>query len=241
MRKKTGATRHPRSKPRQPDNAGVRPVEALAAEKRPGAVPTRAIAARGAKSLMKTSELGAGRVAPRRSQPVPNPSPATIRRGRPAPTVISGSQQQKIEERIAADLECGLHAELIPEVSLLVSRYPLRERLRAQLILALQTIVLAARASGIAAIDGVFNGLEDPDGLKEESLQGRSFGFDGKSVIHPAQIAIVNACFSPSEAEIANASRLIEAASGGAERFEGRMIEDMHVMQARAILAKART
>jgi len=83
----------------------VRPVEAAAAEKRPGAVPTRAIAARGAKSLMKTSELGAGRVAPRRSQPVPNPSPATIRRGRPAPTVISGSQQQKIEERIAAATE----------------------------------------------------------------------------------------------------------------------------------------
>ena len=111
---------------------------------------------------------------------------------------------------------------------------------RSGLLTALQSIVIAARAAGAAAFDGVFNGLQDPDGLADESRHGRSFGFDGKSVIHPGQIEIVNRCFSPDESAIAEAERLIAAASGGAARFEGRMIEDMHVAQARTILAKAR-
>lgn len=110
---------------------------------------------------------------------------------------------------------------------------------RVGLVTALQSIVIAARAAGNAAFDGVFNGLQDLSGLEEESRQGRSFGFDGKSVIHPGQIDIVNLCFSPDEGAVAEAERLIAAASGGAKRFEGRMIEDMHVAQARTILAKA--
>jgi len=108
------------------------------------------------------------------------------------------------------------------------------------LVMALQSIVIAARAAGAAAFDGVFNGLQDPEGLEQESRQGRSFGFDGKSVIHPGQIEIVNRCYSPDERAVAEAERLLAAASGGAERFEGRMIEGMHVAQARTILAKAR-
>jgi hypothetical protein len=105
MRKKTGTTKRLRSKPRQLANAGSGPPsEAPSAENLPGAVLTRAMAASGAKSLMKTSELRTGRVAPRRSQPVPNPSPAAIRQGKSA-SVISGGQRQKIEERIAAATE----------------------------------------------------------------------------------------------------------------------------------------
>lgn len=108
------------------------------------------------------------------------------------------------------------------------------------LVYALQRIVLAARAAGVAAFDGVHNGLEDKEGLEEECRQGRAFGFDGKSLIHPGQIATANRLFGPSEEEVAAAERLVAAATGGAERFEGRMIEAMHVAQAEAVLAKAR-
>lgn len=105
---------------------------------------------------------------------------------------------------------------------------------------ALQQIVLAARAAGIPAFDGVHNRLEDGAALAAESRQGRAFGFDGKSVIHPSQIETVNRCFTPSDAELDAAAALIASAGGGAERHEGRMIEAMHVAQARSLLAKAR-
>jgi (3S)-malyl-CoA thioesterase len=110
---------------------------------------------------------------------------------------------------------------------------------RAGLAHSLQTVVLAARAAGIAAFDGVYNKLEDDDGLVEQCREGRAFGFDGKSLIHPNQIETANRIFGPSEEEIEAAERLIAAAGGGAERYEGRMIEAMHVDQARALLARA--
>lgn len=110
---------------------------------------------------------------------------------------------------------------------------------RAQMSVALQTIVLAARAGGIWALDGVFNRLDDAQGLAAECREGRALGFDGKSLIHPGQLAIAARAFGPSEAEIADARALIAAATGGAERYEGRMIEAMHVDQARALLARA--
>lgn len=105
---------------------------------------------------------------------------------------------------------------------------------------ALQTIVLAARAARIAVFDGVFNDLEDLDGFAAECAEGRRLGFDGKSLIHPKQIEPCNRAFSPSEEEVARASRLIEAYGGGAERFEGRMIERMHVAAAERLLQRAR-
>jgi citrate lyase subunit beta/citryl-CoA lyase len=103
---------------------------------------------------------------------------------------------------------------------------------------ALQMIVLAARAAGIAAFDGVFNGLEDPDGLAQEASDGRGLGFDGKSLIHPNQIAACHAAFAPSEAEIERARALVEAFNGGAERFGNQMIESMHVETARRMLER---
>ena len=111
---------------------------------------------------------------------------------------------------------------------------------RAALATALQTILLAARAAGVAAFDGVYNRLEDPDGFERQCLEGRSFGFDGKSLIHPSQIEPANRLFGPSREEVEAARRLLAAATGGAERFEGEMIERMHVEQARRLLAKAR-
>jgi (3S)-malyl-CoA thioesterase len=111
---------------------------------------------------------------------------------------------------------------------------------RAPLLTGLQTIMLAARAARIAAFDGVFNRLDDASGFAAECEEGRAFGFDGKSLIHPNQIEAANRIFSPSEEEIEAARRLIAAATGGAERFEGAMIERMHVEQARFLLARAR-
>lgn len=102
--------------------------------------------------------------------------------------------------------------------------------------MALQTIVLAARSAGIAAFDGVFNGLEDEEGFASEAAEGRKLGFDGKSLIHPKQIGPCHVAFSPSAEEIARAERLVAAARGGAERFEGAMIERMHVAAAERLL-----
>jgi (3S)-malyl-CoA thioesterase len=109
---------------------------------------------------------------------------------------------------------------------------------RAGLALALQMIVLAARAAGGWAIDGVFNALDDGQAFAKECRHGRSLGFDGKSLIHPYQIAIATEAFGPTEQELADARDLIDAATGGAERFKDRMIEAMHVDQARALLQR---
>jgi citrate lyase subunit beta/citryl-CoA lyase len=111
---------------------------------------------------------------------------------------------------------------------------------RESVSLALQTIVLAARVGGGWAIDAVFNALDDAEGLAAECSHGRSLGFDGKALIHPNQIAIAAEAFGPSAEELADALALIAAATGGAERFRNRMIEAMHVDQARALVERVR-
>jgi len=105
---------------------------------------------------------------------------------------------------------------------------------------ALQTIVLAARAAGIVCFDGVFNSLEDREGLAAECRESRRLGFDGKSLIHPSQIEVCHEAFAPTPEEQKRAERLIQAASGGAERFEDQMIERMHVAQAERLLQRSR-
>jgi citrate lyase subunit beta/citryl-CoA lyase len=103
---------------------------------------------------------------------------------------------------------------------------------------ALHTIILAARSQGIAVFDGVYNQLDDLDGFSAEALEGRMMGFDGKSLIHPSQIAPCHAAFAPTEDDLARAARLVAASTGGAERFEGEMIERMHVESAKRMLAR---
>jgi citrate lyase beta subunit len=105
----------------------------------------------------------------------------------------------------------------------------------------LQMILLAARAAGVAAFDGVFNGLDDPDGFSREAGEGRRLGFDGKSLIHPNQIALCHRAFAPSGAEIERARSLVDAFHGGAERFGNEMIERMHVEAAERVLERAKT
>jgi (3S)-malyl-CoA thioesterase len=110
---------------------------------------------------------------------------------------------------------------------------------RGGLAFSFQAIVLAARAARIAVFDGVFNGIDDAEGFAADCRIGRLLGFDGKAVIHPNQVDPANRLFGPSEAEVADARALIAAATGGAERYDGRMIETMHVDSARRVLARA--
>ena len=110
---------------------------------------------------------------------------------------------------------------------------------REGLSFALQSVILSARAARIAVFDGVFNRLDDETGFEAECAAGHAIGFDGKTLIHPSQVPVANQVFGPDAQAVADARRLIDAATGGAERFEGRMIEGMHVEEARALVARA--
>lgn len=110
---------------------------------------------------------------------------------------------------------------------------------RSAISASLQLILLAARSAGIAAFDGVFNNLEDADGFAAECAEGRALGFDGKSLIHPKQVEPCNRAFSPTEEELARARRLVDSFGGGAERFEGEMIERMHIEAAERLLGRS--
>lgn len=116
---------------------------------------------------------------------------------------------------------------------------------RLPLLAALQHALLAARAYGLIAVDGVYNAFKDEAGLRAECEQGRDMGFDGKSLIHPAQLDIANEVFAPAEADIALARRQIEAyeeakaAGQGVAVVDGKIVENLHVATAKATLAKA--
>lgn len=110
---------------------------------------------------------------------------------------------------------------------------------------ALNLCVYAARANGLDIIDGVQLDLEDEELLALSCEQGRDLGFDGKSLIHPKQIAAANAAFAPSESEIANAREIIaafeqaQAEGKGVVVVKGRLVENLHVEEAKRNLALA--
>lgn len=116
---------------------------------------------------------------------------------------------------------------------------------RLPLMTGLQLCLLAARAHGVVIVDGVYNAFKDEDGLRAECRQGRDLGFDGKTVIHPAQIEIANEEFAPSAEEIELASRQIQAfeeaqrEGRGVAVVDGKIVENLHVVTARQILARA--
>lgn len=115
---------------------------------------------------------------------------------------------------------------------------------RLPLMAGLGLCVLAAKAHGVRIIDGVFNAFKNAEGLKIECDQGRDMGFDGKTLIHPAQVDIANAAFAPTADEIDLAERQIAAytaalAEGQAVAVvDGRIVENLHVATARETLAK---
>jgi citrate lyase subunit beta/citryl-CoA lyase len=110
---------------------------------------------------------------------------------------------------------------------------------------ALALAVTAARAYGLTVIDGVWNALDDAGGFAATCQQGRSFGFDGKTLIHPNQIEVCNATFTPAEAEVAQARAVIAAfaepenAGKGVLRVNGRMAERLHLIEAQRLVAVA--
>ncbi len=114
---------------------------------------------------------------------------------------------------------------------------------RAPLLPALAQVLLAARSAGLVALDGVINTLDDDAAIAAECRQGRDWGFDGKTLIHPAQIAAANAVFGPSDEDVAAARVLAAAFDGredeGAIRIDGRMVERLHLVGARRTLALA--
>ncbi len=115
---------------------------------------------------------------------------------------------------------------------------------RLPMLAGLGLCLLAARAAGLVCIDGVYNAFKDDAGLAAECAQGRDMGFDGKTLIHPAQIEIANAAFAPTEAEIDLARRQIaafaaaEAEGRGVAVVDGRIVENLHIVTARQTLAR---
>ncbi|GGG44947.1 HpcH/HpaI aldolase/citrate lyase family protein [Chelatococcus composti] len=110
---------------------------------------------------------------------------------------------------------------------------------RAPMLPWLATSLLAARAHGLTILDGVFNNLSDTEGFAAECAAARDMGFDGKTLIHPNQIAAANAAFAPDAAEVERARAIIAAfdapenAGKGAINLDGRMVERLHAEMAR--------
>ncbi|PXY34844.1 malyl-CoA thiolesterase [Prauserella coralliicola] len=148
-----------------------------------------------------------------------------------AEDIASASERLTVLVMGTNDLAKELHAEFVPG--------------RAPLLGGLSLCLLAARATGKVIVDGVYNDVKDLEGFEVECLQGRRFGFDGKTLIHPGQIEPCNRVFAPSEEEVAQARKIIDAfeearkAGRGVVTVDGRMIENLHVDNAKRVLGLA--
>ncbi|MBK0400700.1 CoA ester lyase [Limibaculum sp. M0105] len=116
---------------------------------------------------------------------------------------------------------------------------------RLPVITGLGLCLLAARAHGLAIVDGVYNAFRDAEGLRRACIQGKELGMDGKTLIHPDQLAVANEVFAPSDADVAQARAYVEAFAAAEARGEGvavvdgRIVENLHVENARRLLAEA--
>ena len=187
------------------------------------------------------------------------------------PKVESASQIQKVASllkqfnpantmKIWAMIETTLAIFHLPEIA---SSHPMLEALvlgtsdlvkdlharhtpsRVETQTALSLSVLAARAHQLCVLDGVHLTLEDEEGLKQSCVQGRDMGFDGKTLIHPSQIAFANEIFGPSSEEIEEAKQRINAydaaisSGAGIVLLNGKLVEELHIQDAKRILALA--
>ncbi|MDX3097279.1 CoA ester lyase [Streptomyces sp. ME01-24h] len=148
-----------------------------------------------------------------------------------ARAVAAASERLAVLVMGTNDLAKELHAEHVPG--------------RAPLLTGLSLALLGAREAGKAILDGVYNDVRDMAGFEAECVQGRQFGFDGKTLIHPGQVEVCNRAFAPSPEDVDTARRVITAfeeavAEGrGVVTVDGRMIENLHVDDARRVLALA--
>jgi citrate lyase subunit beta/citryl-CoA lyase len=155
-------------------------------------------------------------------------TPAAVLR---AVEIAGASERLSVLVMGTNDLASELYAELAPG--------------RATLQSSLAICLLAARATGKAIVDGVYNDVRDPEGFEAECRQGRQLGFDGKTLIHPSQVEPCNRVFTPSGDEVTHAHRVIDAfreaeeAGRGVATIDGKLIENLHVANARRVLAMA--
>jgi citrate lyase subunit beta/citryl-CoA lyase len=145
--------------------------------------------------------------------------------------IATASQRLTLFVMGTNDLAKELHAEHVPG--------------RGPLLTGLGLCLLAARAAGITILDGVYNNVKDLEGFEAECRQGREMGFDGKTLIHPGQVGPCNEVFAPTAEQIAESRTIVEvweaalAAGLGVATVNGRMIENLHVENARRILDTA--
>ena len=117
--------------------------------------------------------------------------------------------------------------------------------MRLPMLYSLSVCILAARANGLAVLDGVYLGLKDPEGFRDTCVQGLELGFDGKTLIHPSQVEPANEVFGPTEDEIDHSRRVIaafaeaEAEGKGVVVVDGALVENLHVENAQRIVALA--
>ena len=148
-----------------------------------------------------------------------------------ARAVAAASERLTVLVMGTNDLAKELHAEHVPG--------------RAPLLTGLGLALLAARATGKVILDGVYNDVQDVAGFEAEARQARQLGFDGKTLIHPRQLEPCNRVFAPAQEEVDRSRRIIaafeEATSQGrgVVTVDGRMIENLHVEEARRVLALA--
>jgi citrate lyase subunit beta/citryl-CoA lyase len=148
-----------------------------------------------------------------------------------AEEICSASERLTVLVMGTNDLAKELRAEHVP------SRQPL--------LTGLGLALLAARATGRVILDGVYNDIKDAEGFEAECVQGRQMGFDGKTLIHPSQLEPCNRVFAPTSDDVERSQRVIdafeqaEAEGRGVVTVDGRMIENLHVEQARRTLALA--
>jgi citrate lyase subunit beta/citryl-CoA lyase len=148
-----------------------------------------------------------------------------------APAIAAASPRVTALVMGTSDLTKDLHARATPD--------------RLPLVTSLQLCVLAARAAGIAALDGVHLDLDDEAGLAAACRQAANFGFDGKTLIHPRQVATANEVFAPAASDVDWARRVIAAHADAVARgrgvavLDGRLIENLHVDDARRVLMLA--
>ncbi|MEU5208945.1 CoA ester lyase [Streptomyces sp. NPDC020742] len=148
-----------------------------------------------------------------------------------ARAVAAASERLTVLVMGTNDLAKELHAEHVPG--------------RAPLLTGLSLALLGAREAGKVILDGVYNDVKDAQGFEDECVQGRQFGFDGKTLIHPSQLEPCNRLFAPSAEQIERSRKIIDAfdeatrEGRGVVTVDGRLIENLHVEDARRILALA--